>query len=148
MEVRICCAECGFLNTDVRNECKACLSQLRIGTSSKKLKKKIILLEKNKFAIQKIIHQIKKNGKEYPFQDDETTDLLKQVLKKNLTSEKLALEKDLHHTKRTIVRLRQDLEKIYAKERTFRNKSSSMSLFKFLEEKEKQYRNEGSTKTI
>ena len=43
MEVRICCAECGFLNTDVRNECKACLSQLRIGTSSKKLKKNKIV---------------------------------------------------------------------------------------------------------
>jgi len=153
-EVRIYCSECGFLNTKpgVQNECKACLSQLslegtinkvdvilsrfRAWASSKKVKKTIRILEKNETAIQKIIRQIKKKGTRYPFQDDETTDLLKQVLKKDLTPEKLTLEKDLHHTRLTIVSLRQDLENIYAKERAFRSSSSSLSLFKLLEEKE------------
>jgi hypothetical protein len=87
-------------------------------------------------VIQEIIHQIKKKGKQYPFQDDETTDLLKQVLKKNLTPEKLALEKNLHYTKLVIGLLHQDLEKIYDKEKTLQNRSSSMSLFKLLEKKE------------
>ena len=148
------CSECGFLNdnSNTRSKCKACLSQLlsegvinklevtlihlRTRSSFKELKINIKLLKQNESAIQKIIHQIKKKGKQYPFQDDETTDLLKQVLKKNLTPEKLALEKNLHHTKLIIGHLRQDLEKKYDKEKTLQNKSSSMSLFKLLEEKE------------
>ncbi len=102
----------------------------------KKNKKKIAILEQNETTIQEIIHRIKKKGGQYLFQDDEITDLLKQVLKKNLTSEKLDLEKDLRHTRLLIRRLRQDLEKIYTKETTHQNKFQSLSLFKLLKEKE------------
>ena len=154
MGCRVYCSECGFLNdnSNARSKCKACLSQLlsegvinklevtlihlRTRSSFKELKLNIKLLKQNESVIQKIIHQIKKKGKQYPFQDDETTDLLKQVLKKNLTPEKLALEKNLHHTKLIIGHLCQDLGKNYDKEKTLQNKSSSMSLFKLLEEKE------------
>ncbi len=155
MKCRVYCSECGFLNdnSNVRSKCKACLSQLlsegvinklevtlihlRTRSNFKELKINIKLLKQNESAIQEIIRQIKKKGKQYPFQDDETTDLLKQVLKKNLTPEKLALEKNLHYTKLVIGLLHQDLEKIYDKEKTLQNRSSSMSLFKLLEKKKK-----------
>ena len=152
----IYCDECGFLNCDPdeQNTCKGCFDHLspagainpigvtlirfRTETDSKKIKKQISILEKNETTIQGIIHRIKKKGKQSPFQDDEITDLLKQVLKKNLTSEKLDLEKDLRHTRMVIGRLRQDLEKNYTKEPIHQNKFPSMPLFKLLKEKETQ----------
>lgn len=152
--VWIYCDECGFLNCDPdeQNKCKGCFVQLsaagainpigvtlirlRTESNSKKIKKKIAILEQNETTIQEIIHRIKKKGGQYLFQDDEITDLLKQVLKKNLTSEKLDLEKDLRHTRLLIRRLRQDLGKIYTKETTHQNKFQSLSLFKLLKEKE------------
>jgi len=152
--VWIYCDECGFLNCgpDGQNKCKGCFGQLstagainpigvtlirlRTELNSKKIKKNVEILEQNETTIREIIHRIKKKRKQYLFHDDEITDLLKQVLKKNLTSEKLDLEKDLRHTRLLIRRLRQDFEKIYTKETTHQNKFQSLTLFKLLKEKE------------
>ena len=149
---RIYCSECGFLNTETvaGRECMSCLKGLspkgmlknlkttieyfacftvRNGADSKAIKRDIEILEKNESTIMRVIQRIKKKDKEirYLFQDDQITDLLKQVLKKDLTPEKIGLEKDLYKTRRGLAHLRHELK--YAKD------SSSTNRFKLLKER-------------
>ena len=140
MRVRIYCSECGFLNIEMKessglpNECMSCLKGLspkgmlknlditieycgyfivRKGASFQAIKKDIEILEKNKSVIRGIIQRIKKkeSGRRRLGKDDQITDLLKQVLKKDMTPEKIGLEKGLRNTKRGLAHLRQELER-------------------------------------
>ena len=159
MLIRIYCSECGFLNVDMegalpvaRNECMFCLKGLspegrlenlnitieyfqhfavRKGASSKAIKTDIGILEKNGCTIRGVIQRIKKKECEIPFQDDHITGLLKQVLKKDLTPEKIGLEKDLYKTRRGLVHLRQELKR----ELKYAEDSSSTYMFKLLKER-------------
>ena len=153
---RIYCSECGFLNieTVARSECTSCLKGLSPegmlknletttehfgyftvskGADSKTIKNDIQILEANESTIMRVIQRIKKKEKElrYLFQDDQITDLLKQVLKKDLTPEKIGLEKDLYKTRRGLVHLRQELKR----ELKYAEDSSSTYMFKLLKER-------------
>jgi len=158
MPKSIYCVECGFLNKEQYHKlivCNACNEKLssageiktpkvlliglgnfiiRKGLSRQDLTTDIKILEDNKKLIRQLIQRIKLKEKtiKRPFNDDETTVLLHQLLKRLITPEKLAIEKDLHRIRVTLAILRSELETM----KIPCVSQSAQNLFKLIEERE------------
>ena len=159
MTKSIYCRECGFLNKEQYHkliDCKACNEKLsaageiktpkilitglgnfilRKGFSFQELTTDIKILESNREIIRKIIQRIKLKEKKVkqPFNDDEITNLLYQILKQSITPEKLGIEKDLHRIRVTLDILRKNLKP----QIPITPSASARNLFKLIEARER-----------